>query len=178
MIFTGKKCQAFGVIFPRGVTQVTLLLFNFEKQLFFCPPWNQILYNSNTVIFHSFIMHLSKNINYFMNITQLLRKKILSFTPPSQNMNLYPCSINLTNFKLFLLSFFFFLDTNDHVKGTTCQLNSISECVELFISYTYSSHTGNVFQGFISLKFHDYGLQQMEAQNSLYLKMKLVVSQF
>lgn len=69
------------------------------------------------------------------------------------------------------LSFFFifFLNTDDLVKGNPCQLNSISECVESFL---YIHHAD------ISSVNDDYVFEAMEAQNLVFQKIRLLVSQF
>lgn len=65
--------------------------------------------------------------------------------------------------------FLFFLNTGDLVKGTPCQLNSISECVE---SCWYIHHTD------ILSNDDDYALEAMETQNSVYRQNRLSVSQY
>lgn len=68
--------------------------------------------------------------------------------------------------------FIFFLNTDDLVKGILCQLNSIFECGE---SCLYIHHTQTDIS---SVDDDDYVLEAMETENSVYQKIRLLVSQF
>lgn len=141
MIFMGKLLSIWSD-FLRGVTQVTLLLFNqiynglvnlrdFQKQP---PPLESILCMILALWFS--VVSLYKNWKDLYKYIPVLTKENTDFPFFSRHRKwfLYPFSRFDQLNKLKSFFFFFFRKKMDHVKDTPCQLNSISEC-DLFVIY-------------------------------------------
>lgn len=136
--------------FLTGIARVTLLLSNqvyngwiklsdFEKQLFFPPSLEPAsVWVSH---FHDFIIYLSKNKTDLYEYIPVTKEN--TELPHHRTWTMCPFfHVRSTKETLSFFFIFFFLNTDDLVKGNPCQLNSISECVE---SCLYS-HPTQIFQ--------------------------------